>query len=137
MNKKKIEQKEAGMILAARFLQFSGDISGASRICQRMLGSSRSSGPANPTTAFEVEAMCIDNWCMLAEIDTASRVNGGQIELSSEQRKQLQNIDSMARGRGNSATDYTNEIDFLMLWVKTKQILNNPMEALNALNQVI
>jgi hypothetical protein len=55
-------QKEAGLVLAARFALFTNDLPLASKMVQRLLSGSSGSG-----SAFEVEAIAVDMWIKVAE----------------------------------------------------------------------
>ena len=118
------------MILAARFALFTGDYESASRIAQKLLESCRSEGPSTP---FELEALCIDQWVTV--IDAQSKFcevqSTGNRAIESEIRKKLLQIDNTYNTRSEP------EIDSLMMRVRGKQAVKQNGDALNILNQVI
>lgn len=116
-------QKEAGLILAARFCLYSNNIKEAFRICQKVLASKQSN---SPSTAFEMEATTIVQWCTIAEIEML-----GGIDQSS--RQQLQAINDMyINNRNNEQFDP----DTFMVWAKSRHLFGRSVDVLNILNQV-
>lgn len=84
------------------------------------------------STAFEMEAMTIQQWCCISEIEML-----GTIDSSS--RKQLLSIDEMyVNHNRNNGGDASNQLDAesLMAWAKSRQLLNKQGDVLNILNQV-
>ena len=122
-------QKEAGMVLAARFALFTGDHSLASRIAQRLLEGCRDDGPSTP---FELEAQCVDHWVSVLSAQatfceaqaTGSRTNESEI------KRKMQSIDN------SSSSGNDQDVDSLMMRVKAKQATKQNGDALNVLNQV-
>ena len=118
------------MILAARFALFTGDYESASRIAQKLLESCHSEGPSTP---FELEALCIDQWVTV--IDAQSKFcevqSTGNRAVESEIRKKLLQIDNTYNTRSEP------EIDSLMMRVRGKQAVKQNGDALNILNQVM
>jgi hypothetical protein len=115
------------MILAARFALFTGDLKEASRISQKILSNANRSSSAS--SAFEVEAFSIQQWSFVYEVEKNGLV-------SSENKKKLQAIDAMIKSK-SGADQY--DLDTLMLWAKSRQVLNSSgatAEILNILNQV-
>jgi len=116
-------QKEAGLILAARFCLYTQNYKEAFRISNKILDAKQSSGGS---TAFELEATTIVQWCTIAEIEML-----GSIDQSS--RQQLQAINDLySNNRNNEQFDP----DSLMVWAKSRHILSRMSEVLNILNQV-
>jgi hypothetical protein len=118
------------MILAARFALYTNDFEEAARISQKLQNSSGRNSQSSATSVFEIEAFCIDNWCFLNELES-SQSN----YLSSEQKRRIQSIDAHCKSKNGEQSD----IDTLMLWAKSRQILNGSSayaEVLNILNQV-
>ena len=124
-----MEQKEAGMILAARFSIFTGDYPSASRIAQKLLESCNSDGPSTP---FELEALCIDHWVTVIDAQSTfcEAQSTGSRAVESEIRKKLLQIDNSYNARSEP------EIDSLMMRVRGKQAVKQNGDALNILNQV-
>lgn len=118
------------MILAARFSLFTGDPREASRIAEKFLTVRGSS----PSTAFEAEARCIDYWCALARMEERLQDDPSS-GLMPEQMRQLQAMDDQFRSL--SQTEGTLDIDSLMLWARSRQIISMRADVLNILNQVI
>lgn len=116
-------QKEAGLILAARFCLYTQNYKEAFRISNKILDAKQSSGGS---TAFELEATTIVQWCTIAEIEML-----GSIDQSS--RHQLSAINDLySNNRNNEQFDP----DSLMVWAKSRHILSRMSEVLNILNQV-
>lgn len=116
-------QKEAGLILAARFCLYSNNIKEAFRISQKVLATKQAN---SPSTAFEMEATTIVQWCTIAEIEML-----GGIDQSS--RQQLQAINDMySNNRNNEQFDP----DTFMLWAKSRHLFGRNVDVLNILNQV-
>ena len=116
-------QKEAGSILAARFCLFTQNIKEAFRISQKVLNAKQGTGAS---TAFELEATTIVQWCTVAEVEML-----GSIDSSS--RQQLLAINDMySNNRSNDQFDP----DALMVWAKSRHLLNRTTDVLKIINQV-
>eukprot|EP01038_Epipyxis_sp_PR26KG_P004303 gene4303-6099_t len=129
--------KEAGMILAARFNLYTKKYDEATRIAQKLNHStqnqqSKFGGDDAPSSAFELEAFCIEHWCIVDRIQ-----NSSAIDLSSEERMKLQNIDRTFQGKNASQFD----LEMLMLWASSRTIISQQATAafdvINILNQII
>ncbi len=132
--------KEAGLILAARFSLFTGDMDTASAISQRLLLACR----GNPSTPFELEAQIIDCWTAVQEaqtqiaeaLATPESVNNTQnLEklLSTTTQRKIQAIDDLVRGRPDQF-----DVDMLMLHATTLCLLRAPSDdILASYNQMI
>ncbi len=132
--------KEAGLVLAARFSLFTGDLDTAGNIAQRLLQACR----GNPSTPFELEAQTIDCWAAVQEaqsqIQEAYQSNGGRdnilpIEriLSTTIYRKLQAIDDLVRGRGDQF-----DVDMLMLHATSTTLLGaKEDDILSIYNQMI
>ena len=78
------------------------------------------------STAFELEATTVSQWCTLVEIEQY-----GGLDHSSQQ--QLRDInDQYSNNRNNEQFDP----DTLMLWAQSRHILGRDSEFLNIINQV-
>jgi hypothetical protein len=118
------------MVLAARFALFTGDHALASRISQRLLESCRGDGPSTP---FELEAQCVDNWVSVLAAQgafcvaqgTGSRTNEAEI------KRKMQNIETSSSARNEQ------DVDSLMMRARAKQATKQNGDALNVLNQVL
>jgi tetratricopeptide repeat protein 21B len=117
--------KEAGLVLAARFALFTNDYTTAVRVSQKLLSSCRGS----PSTAFELEGQCVEQWCVIEEAVASLELGNS---LSPEQQRQLQSIDASYRGKTEQA-----EVDGLMIYIKSRLIQRNSGDALALLNQCI
>eukprot|EP00600_Ochromonadales_sp_CCMP1393_P000361 CAMPEP_0174983574 /NCGR_PEP_ID=MMETSP0004_2-20121128/17217_1 /TAXON_ID=420556 /ORGANISM="Ochromonas sp., Strain CCMP1393" /LENGTH=551 /DNA_ID=CAMNT_0016235837 /DNA_START=1 /DNA_END=1653 /DNA_ORIENTATION=- len=116
--------KEAGLILAARFCLFTENIKEAFRISQKIIDSKQTNGPS---TAFEMEATAIIQWCTISEVEML-----GSVDSSS--RQQIRDIDDMySNNRNNEQFD----VDSLMVWARSRLLIHRTGEALNILNQII
>ena len=131
--------KEAGLVLAARFSLFTGDLDTASAIAQRLLQSCR----GNPSTPFELEAQTIDCWTAVQEAQTqvaeASRTQQGHERvpferlLSTTVFRKLQAVDDLLRGRAEQF-----DVDMLMLHATSRSLLGAGQdEILGIYNQMI
>ncbi|KAJ1438327.1 hypothetical protein B484DRAFT_392369, partial [Ochromonadaceae sp. CCMP2298] len=114
--------KEAGLILAARFCLFTDNVKEAFRISNKILDGKQRDGALNN---FELEATAIIQWCTVAEIEVLGSVD-------SASRQQLRNIDDMY-SRSNEQFD----VDNLMVWARSRLLLDRAGETLNILNQVV
>lgn len=125
--------KEAGLVLAARFALYTNDAPTVQRLAQRLLSACRGS----PSTAFELEAQCCEQWVAVNEAiamlasgsGSGSSGSGG---LPAATVRQLQSIDACYRGRADQS-----EADGLMCAAKCKVLLGQSGEALALLSQVI
>ncbi len=103
-------------MLAARFALFTQDTYDARRLAEKLLQNNKSGGnDGNALTSFEVEAIAIQQWCLLADIEESGEA------LQADQKKKLQAIDGMYRGRTGSEVY---EVDSLMVWAQSRLILN-------------
>lgn len=116
-------QKEAGLILAARFCLFTQNIKEAQRISEKLLGAKQSSGAS---TAFEMEAICIQQWCTIAEIELLGN-------MDSSSRQQLFEINDLYNSNRNTEQL---EPDSLMVWAKSRYLLEKFNDVFNIYNQV-
>lgn len=118
------------MVLAARFALFTGDHPLASRISQRLLESCRSDGPSTP---FELEAQCVDNWVsVLAAQRTFCEAQGsGSRTNEAEIKRKMQSIETTSSARNEQ------DVDSLMMRARAKQATKQNGDALNVLNQVL
>lgn len=114
-------QKEAGLILAARFLLYIGDLNEALRITKKIKDASKKSS-SNASTVFEVEATVVEGWCT---VEDAIR-NGLS---SSNQFRDLEQYFSQTPSTELDA-------DGLMLWAHYKRLMGRDAEVLSVLNQV-
>lgn len=96
-------------------------------ITEKLLANYRSND-GNAPTAFELEAIAIQQWCTLSDIE-----NNEDKKLSPENKKRIQAIDGVYRGKGGSDL---HEVDSLMVWAKSRVMLGVNNDALNILNQV-
>lgn len=112
-------------MLAARFALYVGDLDDAGRVCQKLLANSKVN-EGNAPTVFELEAVAVKQWVFVAETEAE------YAEGSADCRKKLQSIDGAFRGKGLEV----HEVDSLMIWAKSRLMLNLPGEAINILNQV-
>lgn len=115
-------QKDTGLVMAARFSLHSGDFENASRLCKKVL----SRGSSVPTTPTELEAYGIN---FLAGITRCGTFSSDASELKSH----LQGMDGIMKNQPEAAGD----LDLLMLWARSRQMLGKQTEALNVLNKVI
>jgi hypothetical protein len=113
--------------LAARFCLYTDDSYQARVITEKLLENYSSNG-GNAPTAFELEAIAIQQWCTLLDIE-----NNDDKKLSPENRKRIQAIDGVYRGKGGSEM---HEVDSLMVWAKSRLMVGSHNEVLNILNQV-
>ena len=112
------------MGLAARFALFTGDLSLASRLSKKILLATRGGLPSTP---FELEASCVEQWAASIEAHSSIVVDGTTADL----RKQIQVIEGLVKGRMDQV-----DVDLLMLLARCKQTLRIPSDALNVYNQV-
>lgn len=117
------QQKEAGLILAARFCLYTENYKEAFRISNKILESKQGTGAS---TAFEMEATTIVQWCNIAEIEQY-----GGIDQSA--RQQLSGINDLYQNNRNNEQF---DADSLMVWAKSRHVLSRTNEVLNILNQV-
>jgi hypothetical protein len=110
-------------VLAARFCLFTQNIKEAYRISQKVLASKQASGAS---TAFEMEATTVVQWCTLAEIEML-----GGMDQSSKQQLQAIN-DAYSNNRNNEQFDP----DAFMVWAKSRHMLGRTVEVYNIINQV-
>lgn len=109
--------KEAGIIIAARFFLFTGDLANASRLVDKVLRGSA------PSTAADMEAKAIEFW-----INVLTVQYGNYLDVSSF--KKMENFIS-------SQNSEQLDLDLLMAWCRVLQIGKKKSEALNVLNQII
>jgi hypothetical protein len=95
----------------------------AFRISQKVLGSKQSSGAS---TAFEMEATTIVQWCTIAEIEML-----GEIDHTS--RQQLTAINDLYLNNPNNEQF---EPDSFMVWARSRHLLGRSTEVYNIINQV-
>lgn len=122
--------KEAGLLLAARFCLFTGDLKEARRLSKKILR-----GSDTPSTPIELDAMAVDLWAHLVEAErmaTRSKTETVTKVTGRVDRALLQPIEAFLRSRGEEA-----DIDALMLLARSRQVSGSSTEAVNALNQVI
>ena len=124
-----VKQKEAGMVLAARFSLYTKDYSSASRITQRLLEGCSQEGPSTP---FELEAQCVDHWVsvLAAQATFCAAQAIGSRTNEAEIRRNMQNLESSCSARSEQ------DVDSLMMRVRAKQVTKQTGDALNLLNQV-
>ena len=124
-------QKEPGKILAARFALFTGDIRLASRVAQGLLEGCRGQSPSTP---FELEAACIEQWIVVMEAQTDWNMAQASGQRSTEDNvlKRLDRLDEDVAFLNDQG-----DIDSFMLRAKAKLIAKQNGETLNILNQVI
>ena len=124
--------KDAGLILAARFALFVGDLRNSSRLCNKVLYRLKRSdvNPSdipdlNAQTPAEIEACVVMLWGVLA---------AGPVGMStSEYRRALSPIDNFVSGSGNSLVD----ADAYLLLAQAKIRLGQLTEAQNVYNECI
>jgi hypothetical protein len=109
--------------LAARFCLYTQNIKEANRISNKVLASKQGSGAS---TAFEMEATTIVQWCALEEIEML-----GSMDHSS--RQQLTAINDLYFNNRNNEQF---EPDCFMVWAKSRHIINRTTEVYNIYNQV-
>lgn len=115
--------KEAGLVLAARFFLFSGNSSEARRVAKKITDLNRGS---NTTTVYDVEAYLIEQWSNIEDISL-------DWSNSADQRRTLSAIDNTFRN--NRSPDFQ-DADALMLWARSKYLLNASNDFFAILNQV-
>jgi hypothetical protein len=116
-------QKETGLVLAARFYLYIGNYSEASRLAKKIVDLNRAS---NTTTVYEAESYLVEQWSNLEEISL-------DWTNSADQRRLISAIDNTFRNNKNP--DFQDP-DALMLWVRSKFLLNLSNDLYAVLNQV-
>lgn len=115
-------QKEAGIVLAARFQCLVGNYHEGKRLARKVIESGR--GNNDTASVFESEAAIIEQWCILEEgVLSATSV--------SDLRRTMTGV-SESRGRIGADQDP----DGLMLLARAKLVLDLDYEALAFLNLV-
>jgi hypothetical protein len=110
---------------------FTQDTYDARRLAEKLLQNNKSGGSdGSALTAFEVEAIAVQQWCLLSDLEES----GTQAPLQPDQKKKLQAIDSMYRGRAGSEVY---EVDSLMVWAQSRLALDLNNDGINILNQVV
>lgn len=120
--------KESGFVLAARFSLYTNDYSGAARLVQKLYNSSSND---LPTSVFEHEGMTIDYWCTLHEYNSRKQEVTTSAHIASL-KKRLVGLDNLFKGKLDQI-----DVDMMMLYVKSKLVLESNNDALNILNQMI
>jgi hypothetical protein len=116
-------QKDLGFSLAARFALYTGEDSTCSKLCQKILSSTRGEPPSTP---FELEAFSCECWNIYAKAHSAL-LRGSTREI----RELIRRIEDLVKGRLEQA-----ELDLLMVLVKCKLALKQTTDAINTLNSV-
>jgi hypothetical protein len=111
-----LPQKEAGMVLAARFSLFTGDYQNAIRVAKKVC-----SKTTQPSTPYELDAVAVEYWANLAMMDASGDVDW----------KYVQGIDQFVRNLGDNA-----DVDLYMLFARSKFLLRKKKDSLNVLNKV-
>lgn len=133
----KFEQKDVGLVLAARFALITGDYEMSSRLSQKITGNltSISSQHSTPT---EIEAVCIDMWSnyylatLLSSENMGMGMSLGSTGSTSSVRSIINKIETVCRNNIEAC-----DLDMAMLWVACKQALNSLNDAVDILNQII
>ena len=111
--------------MAARFCLFTNNFKDASRISEKIIVGKQINSSSTP---FEIEATTIIQWCTTSEIEMMD-----SSDFDSSTRKQLQTIDDFYNNNKNSEQL---EVDSLLVWAKTKLLMNKTNDVINVLNQV-
>eukprot|EP01035_Chromulina_nebulosa_P033766 gene33766-45218_t len=122
--------KEAGLILAARFNLFTGELEEALRLTQKVLSMSGGAGTSGVHSVYELEAVAVEQWVYALQFEQ----NGTSAAL----RKKVMGAESLLkRCYSSGGNDATMDIDAMMVMAKCKQLLGLYPDLLNVLNQVI
>jgi len=128
--------KEAGLILAARFHLFTGDLEEAQRLAQKVLSMNSAAGTSGVHSVYELEAVTVEQWCYALQYERSGSASRNQMN---DLRKKVSSAEGVLRRCFSSGSGESNamDIDALMMMAKAKQLLGMYGEVFNILNQVI
>lgn len=101
------------------------EYSQAKKICEKILTSSN----GFLSSVFEHDAFAVDYWVAMYEFE--SRLNDMSSPYTQSLKKKLIGLEGIIKNRFDQV-----EVDTLMVYVKSRQLLEAHTESLNALNQV-
>ncbi len=110
--------------MAARFALYTGDYDNCSRICKKLL-----SHGGTPSTPIELEAVALEFLSGIVRIHQNSSPEYVAVDL----RPHLTSMDTLMKGQSDASSD----LDLLMIWSRSRQMLGRNSDAINVLNKVL